>query len=78
MFMLGNLEIKILKTLSEKPISTIWLYDFLTKNGVKKLAFENAVKSLEKKRLVCTETLSLRLTKDGRKMLDILAAISDQ
>jgi len=75
MFMLGDLEIKILKTLSEKPVSTIWLYDVLTKNGVKKVAFENAIKSLEKKKLVYMESLSLRLTENGRKMLTILETI---
>lgn len=58
--------------LAEKPLSTIWLYDVLRKGGVKKLAFENAIKSLEKKKLVRTESLSLRLTENGRKMLVIL------
>jgi hypothetical protein len=75
MFMLGDLEIRILKRLSDKPISTIWLYDVLTKNSVKKVAFENAIRSLEKKKLVCTESLSLRLTENGRKMLTVLEAI---
>jgi DNA-binding MarR family transcriptional regulator len=74
MFMLGDLEIRVLKALSEKPVSSIWLYETLTKNGVKKLAFENAIKSLEKKKLVCSESLSLRLTENGRKMLAILEA----
>ena len=75
MFMLGNLQIRILKILAQKPLSTIWLYDVLTKEGVKKLAFENAIKSLEKKKLVCIESLLLRLTENGRKMLEILESI---
>jgi DNA-binding MarR family transcriptional regulator len=75
MFMLGDLEIRVLKRLSEKPISSIWLYDTLTKSGVKKLAFENAIKSLEKKKLVCSESLSLQLTENGRKMLTILESL---
>jgi hypothetical protein len=72
MFMLGDLEIRILKTLAEKPLSTIWLYETLTKQGVQKLAFENAVKSLEKKKLICTDNLQLRLDENGRKILTIL------
>jgi hypothetical protein len=72
MFVLGNLQIRILKMLARKPLSTIWLYSVLAKEGVKKLAFENAAKSLEKKRLVCIESLSLGLTDSGRKMLVIL------
>lgn len=72
MFMLGDLEIRILKTLAEKPLSTIWLYETLTKQGVQKLAFENAVKSLEKKKLICTDNLQLRLDNNGRKILTIL------
>jgi hypothetical protein len=74
MFTLGDLEIKVLKALSEKPVSTIWLYDSLTKKGITKLAFENAIKTLEKKKLVYSESLSLRLTENGRKMLTILEA----
>ena len=74
MFMLGDLEIRVLKALSEKPISSIWLYETLTKNGVKKLAFENAIRTREKKKLVFSESLSLRLTENGRKMLTILEA----
>ena len=70
--MLGDLEIRILKTLAEKPLSTIWLYETLTKQGVQKLAFENAVKSLEKKKLICTDNLQLRLDNNGRKILTIL------
>jgi len=76
MFMLGNLEIRILKILAEKPFSTILLYDSLTKKGVKKLAFENAIRSLEMKKLVCIESLMLRLTENGRKMLVILETLS--
>ena len=72
MFMLGDLQIKILEMVAEKPLSTIWLYDVLRKEGVKKLAFENAIKSLEKKKLVRTEILLLRLTENGRNMLIIL------
>lgn len=75
MFMLGDLQIRILKMLAEKPLSTIWLYVALTKEGVKKLAFENAIKSLEKKKLVCTESLLLRLTENGRKMLMVLESL---
>jgi len=74
--MLGDLQIRILKMLAEKPLSTIWLYDVLTKEGVKKLAFENAIKSLKKKKLVCIENLLLRLTENGKKMLVILETVS--
>jgi len=70
MFMLGDLESRVLKTLSEKPISSIWLYETLTKSGVKKLAFENAIKSLEKKKLVYSESLSLRLTEKWKENAD--------
>ena len=75
MFMLGNLQIKILKTVAEKPLSTISLYDVLTKEGVTKLAFENAIKSLENKKLVCIESLLLRSTENGRRMVVILEAV---
>ena len=71
MFMLGDLEIRILKMLEKKPISTFWLYDTLTKEGVHKLALENAVKSLERKRLICVG-LQLQLDENGKKMLTIL------
>jgi len=76
MFMLGDLEVQILKRLSDKPISTLWLYDTFTKNGVQKNAFENAIKSLERKKLICVESLLLRLTENGAKMLKILEAIN--
>lgn len=72
MFMLGDVEIRILEMLAEKSLSTIRLYETLTKQGVQKLAFENAVKFLERKKLVCTENLQLRLHENGRKMLTIL------
>ena len=78
MLMLGDLQIRILKMLTEKPLSTIGLYDVLTKNGVEKLAFENAIKSLEKKKFICIESLLLRLTENGRKMSEILETLGPQ
>ncbi|MEM4736466.1 MAG: hypothetical protein QXD41_01200 [Nitrososphaeria archaeon] len=75
MFMLGDLKIRVLKGLSERPTSSIWRYETLTKSGVKKLTFENAIKPLAKKKLVCYESLSLRLTENGRKMLTILGEL---
>jgi hypothetical protein len=76
MFMLGNLQIKILKLLSENTFSILSLYDILAKENVKKIAFENSVKSLEGKGLICIEKLFLRLTENGKNMLIILESVN--
>lgn len=78
MFVLGNLEIRILNMLTEKPISPFWLYENLTKQGVQELAFENAIKSLERKKLICTESLRLQLNENGKMMLAVLQELSPQ
>jgi len=76
MFILGRLQIRVLKLLSENTLSILSLYEILEKENVKKIAFENAVKSLEKKRLICLENLLLRLTENGRNMLIILETVN--
>lgn len=76
MFMLGNLQIRMLKMLAKEQLSIIRLYEVLMKEGVAKLSFENAMKSLEKKKLIHVESLSLRLTENGRKMFEILEALA--